>query len=157
MKHWNDCSTAEKLERWTNTLRVLRATTRHQRERHFDMANWGIITDCGTVACTAGLCGLDLWFVKQGFAMIPVIRDRWEGIGQGKINGHEGRRAGQAVRNFFGKRGSDMILFNDTTRKVGTVIGEVRRHLTWMKKTVDLNDDLDDSEYEELDESNWTK
>jgi len=50
MKLWNDCSNKEKIERWQNALRVLKSLTPHQRRKHFNMANWGVKTECGTVA-----------------------------------------------------------------------------------------------------------
>lgn len=70
-KMWNQCTQAEKIERWRNVLRVLLSLSPHERQRHFTMNTWGELTPCGTVACAAGHCGMDPWFRSQGFIMDP--------------------------------------------------------------------------------------
>lgn len=59
---------AQLIERWENAARVMDAMDPHERERHFNMRDWGVRTPCGTVACLAGHCSLDPWFIEQGFA-----------------------------------------------------------------------------------------
>src|SRR5260370_6670727 len=56
------------IERWEQALRVLESMTEHERRLHFDMTSWGKQTHCGTVACLAGHCSLDLWFRERGFS-----------------------------------------------------------------------------------------
>lgn len=56
------------IERWENVLRVLTSMTRHERNRHFEMIDWGRKTSCGTIACAAGHCSLDPWFRRRGFS-----------------------------------------------------------------------------------------
>jgi hypothetical protein len=73
MKHWCDCTIQEKLDRWTNAKRVLVKLPKHEREKHWDMRHWGIQTQCGTVCCAAGHCGLDPWFRQRGFKLKPAL------------------------------------------------------------------------------------
>lgn len=83
------------IERWENALRVLRQMTPHERKRHFDMSSWGVVTDCGTVACLAGHCSLDPWFRRRGFSADTTFgfvqfsraqpRDFFGGVGHSKV------------------------------------------------------------------------
>jgi hypothetical protein len=116
MKHFDDCTKAQKLKRWENVLRVLRALTPHQRRKHWDMSTWGVKTECGTVACAAGHCGLDPWFRKQGFRLIFP-----KGYEYGDFN--------RGVYATFGLDGADRIFYDDTPRSVGDVIREVRDYI----------------------------
>jgi len=68
-KNFNDLTPDKQLERWQNVLRVLKGLSRHEREKHFKMSEWGQKTSCGTVACAAGHCGLDPWFRRRGFRL----------------------------------------------------------------------------------------
>lgn len=71
-KSWAVLTIEEKLIRWDNAERVLKNLPKHERQKHFDMNNWGVMTECGTVACAAGHCGMDPWFIKQGFKLKPA-------------------------------------------------------------------------------------
>lgn len=75
VKEWRDVTPAQRIERVENLLRVLRALTPHERKKHFDMGTWGAKTQCGTVACAAGWAGMDPWFKRRGFVMLP---DTWD-------------------------------------------------------------------------------
>ena len=59
----------ELIERWVNVERVLNSMPEHDRQHHWDMGMWGEKTDCGTVACAAGHCGMDPWFRERGFEL----------------------------------------------------------------------------------------
>lgn len=126
MKSWDDCSSAERIERWENVLRVLRALTPHQRREHFDMSIWGKETPCGTVACAAGHCGLDPWFRRRGF----------------KLHFFNPRKMSGAIinidnsREFFGNEGTDNIFLGDENT-VPAVIKQVRQHIEQLKKDAD--------------------
>ncbi len=90
-------SASDQIGRWENVLRVLNNLSPHEREKHWLMSSWGFETDCGTVACAAGHCGLDPWFREQGFKLDFV-------------NGHHSIGEGY-VANFFGSRGTGWIFF----------------------------------------------
>lgn len=63
---------AKYIQRYEELIRVMRGLSRHERKNHFDMANWGIDTDCGTVCCAAGHAGHDAWFRRRGFVFREV-------------------------------------------------------------------------------------
>lgn len=117
------------VERWENVLRVLRALTPHQRKKHWDMETYGEVTDCGTVACAAGHCGMDPWFRRRGFKATPVDSHPNDFL-------HGGTKVLELslyLPDFFGHAGAHGILWNATRRPVGTVIREVRDHIKWLK------------------------
>lgn len=121
---WYTITTAQKIERWQNVVRVLESLDKHQRTKHFSMINWGDVTDCGTVACAAGWCGLDPWFHSQGFAMrlfrhLPPFR----GYPKIEIDYDLGD-----VEEFFGTEGS-RIFFDSSARSVEKVLEEIREYL----------------------------
>src|SRR4051812_3771468 len=58
------------IDRWEHGLAVLQKLTPHERRHHFKMATWGEKTDCGTVACAAGMFSLDPWFRKRRFSSV---------------------------------------------------------------------------------------
>lgn len=105
---------ADLIERWENVLRVLNALPEHDRQTHWDMGQWGRKTECGTVACAAGHCGLDHWFRERGFQM------DFDRRGEGEIS---------EVRTFFGVEGSRRIFLDSSRRSVETVIDEVRSYI----------------------------
>ena len=109
----------ELIERWDNAQRVLVAMPEHDRQNHWNMAKWGVITDCGTIACAAGHCGLDPWFRDRGF----------------KLDFTEFREAKISdVASFFGLEGSARIFFNSAQRSVEAVIAEVRSYADELRK-----------------------
>lgn len=113
------------IERWQNVLRVLESLPEHERTKHWDMSTWGQKSECGTVACAAGHCGMDPWFRSQGFTMdlVPCNCapdcDFW--------NVHI-----KDVGLFFGD-GASGIFCNATPRSVDVVINEVKEHLEELK------------------------
>lgn len=114
---------AQLTERWQNVLRVLQALTPHQREKHWRMSTWGRTTDCGTVACAAGHCGLDRWFQSQGLTLEPRPLDSWEDPT------FSGLVAYEILPKFFGEEGCEEIFYNGIPRSVEEVIGEVRAYI----------------------------
>lgn len=122
MKHWDECTPVQQIERWENVLRVLNALTPHQRKQHWDMSAWGTKTDCGTVACAAGHCGLDTWFRRRGFSM--QIKRASDGCFDASIT---------SPIAFFGEKGCDDIFYRARHRPVSTVIREVRTHIRQLK------------------------
>lgn len=123
MKAFYEITQKHQIERWENVLRVLRALTPHQRRKHWDMGSFGQRTDCGTVACAAGHCGLDPWFTRRGFKMI-FRPDLYPYDGSTTNFGNNG----SPVREFFGS-GAGRIFFNGNSRTVGKVIKEVLAHI----------------------------
>lgn len=109
------------IERWENCLRVLKALTPHERRKHWDMSWWGEKTDCGTVACAAGHCGLDPWFRRRGFQLnfkkgygglvidMPINPDDFFGLKY-------------AYRVFYGSGSVSQVI-----RKVERVLKELRK------------------------------
>lgn len=110
------------IERWSNVERVLESMPEHERREHWNMATWGEKTDCGTVACAAGHCGLDPWFRRRGFKLTFVD-------GEAEISD---------VNEFFGVEGASRIFYNAQPRPVETVLGEVRGYVGELKTIDDL-------------------
>lgn len=144
IKSWNKCSIKEKVERWMNAERVLKGLPEHVRREHWDMRHWGIQTECGTVCCAAGHCGLDPWFNRRGFVLKPIelnilaknrlgdeesllpktIGDLEAVLFQPMSPGQGGFENGVTVIEFFGAS-SERIFGNPKTRSVEDVIKEI--------------------------------
>lgn len=125
------------IERWQNVERVLRELPPHVKRKHFDMATFGYETECGTVACAAGHCGLDPWFRRRGFRMDLTNEMVWlieEDLGsRTPIHPLKEQRLrldwSKSPRDFFGEDGAEKIFYNQVRRPVGQVIREVRAHI----------------------------
>ena len=128
MKSWYELSGKEQIARWENVLRVLRALTPHERRRHWNMNWWGNKTECGTVACAAGHCGLDPWFRRRGFKL--EFEMGWADDDPVCTMDHE------MVLDFFGSDGCANIFFNGQQRSVGEVIREVKAYLKQLREEV---------------------
>lgn len=135
MKSFEECSQREKVARWLNVLRVLRALTPHQRRKHWNMAIFGEQTECGTVACAAGHCEADPWFRRRGFKGKYVVASGDTILVSRTIHDidvgswFDADWFGYDVREFFGMTGANAIFMNDNLRPVGQVIREVRAHI----------------------------
>lgn len=125
MKIWAQATPAQRIERWQNALRVLEELTPHERIKHWSMGWWGTKTDCGTVACAAGHCGLDPWFRRRGFQMNFEPR-YWVGT-SGRVQ--DWRVQMSSAADFFGYRGAERIFYNGRSRSVAQVITEVKDYL----------------------------
>lgn len=127
MKFWEKCTPQEQIERWENVERVLKGLTPHQRRKHWNMNYFGMKTECGTIACAAGHCGMDPWFRRRGF----------------RLNFHKGLSSEGAERwfediddvdGFFGNEGGEGIFYNWRQRPVSKVIKEVRAHIKTLRE-----------------------
>jgi hypothetical protein len=127
IKYWNQLTLDQRVERWENVLRVLRALTPHQRKKHWDMGDWGRKTECGTVACAAGHCGLDPYFRRRGFRLDFVRQE---------AGGEVWSESSMPVRpeDFFGYAGYDTIFTSPGLRTVSEVIVAVKEHIKELKK-----------------------
>lgn len=114
---------SELIERWSNTDRVLDAMTEHERQHHWDMSAWGRKTDCGTIVCAAGGCGLDSWFRERGFKLT------FKRNGETTISD---------VPAFFGLEGASRIFYDGTQRPVETVLSEVRAYVGELQNLAEL-------------------
>lgn len=153
MKIWEDCSLKEKLDRWLNAERVLVKLPKHVRTEHWNMGHWGIVTECGTVCCAAGHCGLDPWFRKRGLKLKPVklaevIRNELyiensdntphtlaEAEKMGLTRGQGGFENDVDVKEFFGDQ-CHTIFGNGDSRSVNDVIAEIRNHIKSLKNEI---------------------
>jgi hypothetical protein len=111
------------IERWQNVPRVLDTMTEKERQSNWDMGTWGRITECGTVHCAAGRCGLDPWFRDRGFKM------DFDKHGEAEITD---------VSEFFGYEGSWEIFLNSKQRPVEQVIEEVNAYLSFLNMAAAL-------------------
>lgn len=77
---WDEIPHAERVLRWERVETVLTGMSEHEIDNHFDMSAWGRKTDCGTVGCAAGQCGLDPWFKRRGFGITfkPASWGGWQ-------------------------------------------------------------------------------
>lgn len=132
MKHWDDCTPAQQIERWENVERVLKGLSPHERRKHWDMASWGYKTECGTVACAAGHCGTDPWFRRRGFKLRPTSVDvRYDDIAGGGFGEFDNFVEPQ---DFFGWTGTEDIFLNQKRRSVAQVIREVRAYIKKLRR-----------------------
>lgn len=125
---FDQSSQAQKILRWQNVLRVLNALTPHERKKHFDMGSWGQKTECGTVACAAGHCGLDPWFRRQGFKMnFKTLhgRDYTGGKTKDIISVFPERNPNQ----FFGNRGMQAVFVNGAIETVPEAIEATKAYI----------------------------
>jgi hypothetical protein len=129
MKYWEECTHKERIARWENALRVLEELTPHERKKHWDMGWFGEKTDCGTVACAAGHCGLDPWFRRRGFKMDFKWNTRYPGAGNWDL-----QFEANDVNSFFGDVGSQSVFWKGDRRPVTRVIQEIRMFLKTLKK-----------------------
>jgi hypothetical protein len=113
---------ADQIERWQNAERVLTAMPEHERQHHWDMSVWGRITDCGTIHCAAGACGLDPWFRERGF----------------KLDFNDGEPDISSPEEFFGVQGTTRIFLNTACRPVETVIQEVHGYVDELRTVAEL-------------------
>ena len=120
-KRWDDCSQEEQIERWQQVTRVLQNLSQHEKRHHFDMGIWGRKTDCGTVACAAGHCGLDSWFRRRGFALYLTGRNRTRRFDP---------------RGFFGEDGCFEIFLDTRQRPCSAVIKEIKAYIRQLKHEV---------------------
>lgn len=109
VKLWPDLTDAEKLERWEQVEQVMLNMPEHERTQHFDMGTWGTHTDCGTVACVAGHCGLNPGFIAQGFELVSQVIPGYFN-GGGYVLEHITLDFSIQPEDFFGTRG-DMKVF----------------------------------------------
>jgi hypothetical protein len=116
-KTWDECSPRERLKRWEECLRVLQGLSRHEKRHHFNMAEWGIETDCGAVMCAGGFCGNDPWFRRRGFVY--------------SLNGYY-KFPRMGPQRFFGLEGVDRI-FMMTQSTYAPVVRELRKYLTVLR------------------------
>jgi hypothetical protein len=136
MKLWSELKQSEKIERWENALRVLSSLTPHERRKHWNMSVFGEKTECGTVACAAGHCGLDPWFRRRGlqlnFEQLYPTTERFYAVGQDHATSFE-----DYIDDFFGPEGSNEIFYNGLPRPVSAVIKEVKKYIKVLEEQED--------------------
>lgn len=123
-KLWRDLTIDEKIDRWEHVDLTLKNLTPHEKRQHFDLGDWGSKTECGTVACVAGHCGLNPYFRELGFKLDFKFRP-WNRVeaswydpdnklpkdqrGDWEIDGDISEDAAL----FFGGRGYDQIFLGE--------------------------------------------
>ena len=126
--HFDLIELPEQIERWQQCERVLVNMPEHEREKHWDMGTFGTKTDCGTVACAAGHCGLDTWFRERGFQLNFA---KCTCSNPGCYTQQMGD-----VSAFFGSTGTNRIFMNEKHRPVEKVAEEVRQYIAELKATI---------------------
>jgi hypothetical protein len=139
-KHFDDITPAEQIKRWSEALRVMINLTPHERKKHFNMEFWGVKTECGTIACAAGHCGLDPWFKRQGFKLLPAVVEKGLSLEDyyGGAGDFEDTPGSDTVHDFFGYVGSEDIFYNDRKRPVTRVIKEIEAYINVLKASYDF-------------------
>lgn len=117
-------------EVWENALRVLEAMTPHEREKHFDMGDWGRETECGTVACLAGHCSLDPWFKQRGFIGEFKKSIRYHQDGTSSLMPL--LRFNTSTESYFGSKGHEEIFMN-TDGTYEQIVAQVKAHIEYLK------------------------
>lgn len=134
MIKWEDATSQEKLLRWDHVILVLSKLTSHQRKEHFDMGEWGRKTECGTVACAAGFCGLNPWFRHRGFVLkFYPIQHHYDEKPFYRLRTPDGEDIGARCIEFFGEEGSE-IFFTPLARSVNDVIKEVKGYIKMLQE-----------------------
>lgn len=121
------------IERWENAARVLQALPAHVKRNHWDMGIWGNLTECGTIACAAGHCGLDPWFRRRGFTL------NFDKKGNYDITD---------ARSFFGGIGTEEIFYYQSDRPVSHVVREIKAHIKWLREPYGCDDSHTNADYE---------
>lgn len=131
---WHELSKEQRIERWQNVRRVVKAIADdpHARAQHWDMSLWGRVTPCGTVACAGGHCALDPWFNSQGLKARrrPGSDDSALEIWDGEHQYWTGYGWRLTLMKFFGEVGSNYIFNNSTLRPPGSVLSEIDLYLS---------------------------
>lgn len=119
----NDLRTVNRLiEVWENVERVLMNLSEHDRTKHWDMSEFLVDTNCGTVGCAAGHCAMDPWFQAHG----------WKAVRSEEDEKYWTTAAG--IHEFFGYEGSLSIFHDYSRRPVETVVDEVQRHIESLRR-----------------------
>jgi hypothetical protein len=139
VKYWSSLTDDQKIERWENVLRVLRSLTPHQRKKHWDMGDWGRETECGTVACAAGHCGLDPWFRRRGF-QLNFVPNAYFNAESDEPSDRSVCKMPVDPERFFGYVGYDEIFTNGAMNTVDEVIVAVKAHIKQLKKEAKENE-----------------
>jgi hypothetical protein len=122
-------SARQLLERWQQAQRVLEEMSEYVIKNRFYMGSWGWRTECGTVACLAGHCGMDPWFRQRGF----IFKPRPLGTGRGPpVWGLVNAFPAQLPRQFFGDRGTENVLLQTSAWHEET-LASVKREIAWLK------------------------
>lgn len=121
MKSFKQCTWGEKIERYEQAYRVLQQLPPKARRELFDMSTWGEKTECGTVACAGGHCGMDPWFMKKGLVLF--------GTDETNITPN----FDQKVKEFFGDSGFDDI-FTGPSDTVAQVQAAIRRKIKALRR-----------------------
>jgi len=128
MRHWFEISDAERIERWQMAWQTLKDLTPHEKRQHFNMATWGEKTECGTIACAAGHCGLNPWFRRRGFQL------NFAKVNHPHVPGEFYWDASiSSVPDFFGPRGTSGIFHNSRQRPVSEVMREIKDYIKDLK------------------------
>lgn len=142
-KPFDELTKKEKLERWTNVVRVMQKLTKHQRKHHFFMENWGEETDCGTKACAAGFCGMDPWFQAQG---IELQQDESKEVYGFRVDNVLLLGSSYSLKimlsKFFGYEGTRKIFYGeineigsqDLNKTYAQVMRQIRNHVKELSK-----------------------
>jgi len=134
LKLWNELTHSERVDRWEHAIKVIDGLNQHEREKHFDMGDWGRETECGTVACAAGHCGLDPKFRQDGFQMNFETKQY--------LDGYEYRTLKFTTQpeDFFGKTASndiftngDILIIDDPLESHAAVIKAMKAYLEELK------------------------
>jgi hypothetical protein len=120
---FDELKPAKQIERYTEAIRTLKALPAHVKKEHWNMGDWGSDTECGTVACAAGHCGVDQWFIRRGLKLHVKVGKRLE------INDNFSRDA----NDFFGNAGMDRVFTGRGDRPVAVVVEELKRHVEIMR------------------------
>lgn len=125
MKLWNDCTPVQQIERIDQAARVVENLPEHERRKHWDMGKWGLKTECGTVACAAGHCGLDTWFRRRGLQLNLSERNY--------PTGRSGMFYAEDVVSFFGDEVYGLV-FTGPINTAGQAVRALKKYAKELRK-----------------------
>lgn len=132
-------TTKQQIERFKKLIDTMQGLSLHEKRKHFDMANWGQRTECGTTMCAAGFCGSRKWFQNRGFSFVPPRRKGLGATGTLKLGKTLGWEAlckffSLEYDPFFDEPGDEAEAIFRTPRTVREVISAAKKRIRHLKE-----------------------
>lgn len=115
---WDDATPEERILRASKLVETLEGLTLHEQRKHFNMSDWLWKSECGTIGCAAGQCGVRPWFRSRGFK-IDLVQDKYSDTGKLIKDSFSTDFPALQTQEFFGDDIDDNIFTNDKFTKQG--------------------------------------
>lgn len=115
---WDDATPEEQILRASKLVETLEGLTLHEQRKHFNMSDWLWKSECGTIGCAAGQCGVRPWFRNRGFK-IDLVQDKDLDTGKLIKDSFSTHFPELQTEEFFGNDIDDNIFTNGKFTKQG--------------------------------------